>query len=315
MERINWIGLTIFISLATFMFGIGHWYASLDNPQDYGYPKYRYSSQQPSEVLPPLSTMPATQPFEYRHPCQNPDGESESQLCADWRAAKASESSASWTKWGVIVAAIGSTLLLVQIRMTLRALDETSDATKAMIDQNILAEQAQRAWIIPTPSFENILVRDGKIHAACQMSYFNAGATVARNVRYFAAFWPTDPSSDAAIEDWRKDWASQDTEELRQYSLAPGERFEPKIPLHKPLAELPWVEDGNRRSITLFFLIVVFYDTVCKAEGTTRRTIQRAHRIGLQKQDEQELIFYDSITDGGGEYGVVSNPAGTAKTT
>lgn len=315
MERINWIGLTILISLATFMFGIGHWYASLDNPQDYGYPKYRYASQQPSEVLPPLSTVPYAQPLEYRRPCQNPEGESESQLCADWRAAKAGESSASWAQWGVIVAAIGSALLLWQISLTRIALDETSDATKAMIDQNILAEQAQRAWIIPTPSFENILVRDGKIHAACQMSYFNAGATVARNVRYFAGFWPTDPNSDANIEYWRRHWESLDTEDARQFSLAPGEVYQPAIPFDRMIADLPWVDDGNRKRISLLFHIVVFYDTVCKANGTSRRTIQRSHRIGLQKQDEQNYLFLDSITDGTPEYGVVSNPAGSAKTT
>lgn len=127
---VGWLVFAVFITFSS------------NNSKQEGYPQYRYATDKPAEIDPATAGVSNSQPFEYRRPCQNPKGEDESDLCAQWRAAKAAEHSAFWTKWGFWIAVVGSSLLLWQIILTRKAVEDTGDATKAMKEANEIARDA-----------------------------------------------------------------------------------------------------------------------------------------------------------------------------
>jgi hypothetical protein len=182
--------------VALYGFGLGYYHAALNYPQEQRYQPYRAAADKIADIDSALPRPANAKPFQYRTPCNEPKGKDESDLCAQWRAANAGEDSAFWAQWGFWIAAVGSGLLLWQIILTRQALEDTGDATQAMIDQNEKTDQAQRAWIMPSPDFQNLFVKDGVLSTHCIMSYTNAGSTVAKSVGYFAAYWPTTPFSD-----------------------------------------------------------------------------------------------------------------------
>lgn len=70
------------------------------------------------------------------------------------RELAAQESSAVWSFWllavsifSTVITFLGTGILLWQISLTRRAVEDTSKATKAMERQNELADQAQRPWL------------------------------------------------------------------------------------------------------------------------------------------------------------------------
>lgn len=120
-------------------FGLGAYWAGLP------YPQQRYQSYQDSKANEgrPLSTVPdITAPVMERTPCNEPQSEGESDLCAQWRAAKAAEKSAVWTVYGFWATLAGMALLAWQIMLTREAVKDTGDATLAMQRSNEIAEQA-----------------------------------------------------------------------------------------------------------------------------------------------------------------------------
>lgn len=123
------------IGLAIVSFGLGAMLVASNESNKERYLPYRYIQEQPARMEPPLAGSPDAQSFQYRIPCREPKSESESDLCAQWRAAKAGEDSARWTKWGVWVGVIGSLFLLWQIILTRKAVEDTREATKAMVSQ------------------------------------------------------------------------------------------------------------------------------------------------------------------------------------
>lgn len=141
------------------------------------YPQERYQPYQDSNAskgTASASVSNVAKPRGERTPCHNPKSETESDLCAQWRAAKAAEKSAEWTLYGVIASAIGISLLLWQIMLTREALKDTGDATIAMREANEIAQRQQIAAIIIT----NVKVWIGKS--------FNVEIT-ARNIGNFTA--------------------------------------------------------------------------------------------------------------------------------
>lgn len=148
------------ISLA---FGLGLYLASLNYPNEVRHQPYRYAADKPIEIPAP-GAIPG-QAFEYREPCQNPKGNNESDLCAQWRAAKAAEESALWTKWGFWVGIGGMLGLFLTLFYTREAVKDTGDATAAMIRQNEIAEAAQRPWVMPEEVLRPI-VRNSIYHGS-----------------------------------------------------------------------------------------------------------------------------------------------------
>lgn len=125
-------------------FGLGAYVTGLPNPQERYQP---YQGSQSNEQGPLAAVANVAAGVMKRTPCQNPESETESDLCAQWRAAKAAEKAADWTLYGVIASAMGISLLLWQIVLTREAVKDTGHATVAMVRQNELTEIAQRPWL------------------------------------------------------------------------------------------------------------------------------------------------------------------------
>lgn len=148
-------------------FGMGAYTVGLNQPQEERYQAYRQPAEQPRQADPPGAAGPGPDALQYRTPCSQPEGRDESDLCAQWRAAKAAENSAFWTKWGFWIGVVGSSLLLWQIILTRQAVEDTSEATEAMREANRIQQTAIRPWIDLLPdtaeiSHREVWWRDGK---------------------------------------------------------------------------------------------------------------------------------------------------------
>lgn len=137
--------------VALYSFGLGYYHATLNYPQEQRYQPYREAAAKISDIDPAISRPAGAKPFEYRTPCDEPKGKGESELCAQWRAAKAGEDSAFWAKWGFWIGVIGSSFLVWQIILTRQAVEDTTKATKAMKKANRIAREAnireRRPWL------------------------------------------------------------------------------------------------------------------------------------------------------------------------
>ncbi|MFC0304423.1 hypothetical protein [Rhizorhabdus histidinilytica] len=105
-----------------------------DYPQEQRYPEYRYSASDPQQ--------PATiKAIKYGEPCHEPYGHDESDLCAQWRAAKATENSAFWAKWSFWVSIGGLVGLLATLHYTRKAVLAAEEATRGAEDALAIASR------------------------------------------------------------------------------------------------------------------------------------------------------------------------------
>jgi hypothetical protein len=158
---------------------------SLNYPKEQRYQSYRYAADKPLEVDPAAPVVPP-QTFEYRKPCEGPKGKDESDLCAQWRAAKAAENSAFWAKWSFWVGIGGMIGLFWTLYYTREAVKDTGDATKAMLRQNELTERAQRPWIVLDCTVTKLRKRRNRMEIAATVSCQNIGKMVALSFCYEA---------------------------------------------------------------------------------------------------------------------------------
>ncbi|MEO6716669.1 MAG: hypothetical protein ABIM50_05410 [Novosphingobium sp.] len=140
-----------------------------------------YQSRQGNGPETPLAVPDLTQSIVHRTPCYNPQSETESDLCAQWRAAKAAENSANWTEWGVLASIVGISLLLWQIILTREAVEDTGNATKAMERQNELTLAAQRPWIAISCEIDRLVKSANAIHFRAVLRYYNTGDLAAES--------------------------------------------------------------------------------------------------------------------------------------
>lgn len=166
----RYVILAALVSLTVCAFGLGYYHAALNYPQKQQYQPYRYAADKPQEIDPATAGMPSAKPFQYRSPCDEPKGQNESDLCAQWRAAMAGENSAFWAMWGFWIGAIGSSLLLWQIKLTSKAVKDTGDATKAMQETNYPIFR-------PRLEIKRVHIEDGRPDRMPQVlfSIFNVG--------------------------------------------------------------------------------------------------------------------------------------------
>lgn len=201
------------------VFGLG-WISgyALNNPTNERHQPYRYAADKPLEIDPATARGANSKPFEYRSPCDNPKGQTESDLCAQWKAANAAENSAFWTKWGFWIGVIGSALLLWQIILTREAVEDTSQATKAMERQNDIAEDTAKRQLrayVDLKSADLSLCTEGKFPSDCahpeqrfaDVVIQNYGLTPARNLVSAAGvcvkpFPPTEANPVGPIPEW-----------------------------------------------------------------------------------------------------------------
>ncbi|MCW1432428.1 hypothetical protein [Novosphingobium sp. JCM 18896] len=159
-------------------------------------------------------------------PCENPSSKEESDLCAQWRAAKAAEDGAAWTRWGVIVGILGSALLLWQIVLTRRAVEDTGYATDAMREANRIAAQAlntsQRPWVAldgaqfikgtvfrsARDPHRNPIDPINRVNINFSLTLENLGNVPALDVKIFCSLLPrnTYPGDFSPPDQTRADW-------------------------------------------------------------------------------------------------------------
>lgn len=179
------LGIAALTSALLIAFGLGAYWTGLP------YPPERYQPYQDgeSDKQGTSATIPdVSKPIVQRTPCNNPQSEGESDLCAQWRAAKAAEKSAEWTLYGVIASLIGIALFMWQLALTREAVKDTGDATIAMREANniakVSAERQLRAYL-GVRDFTVTGLRSDET-PALRFDIFNSGQTPAREVRYTA---------------------------------------------------------------------------------------------------------------------------------
>jgi hypothetical protein len=176
------------IAALALAFGLGLYVSGLNYP-DEGYQTYRSGQNDKERPVAPVTNVAAT--IVERTPCNQPQSETESDLCAQWRAAKAGERSADWTVYGFWATLAGIALLTWQLILTRKAVTDTGNATEAMIESNNIASRASknnRAWLTflkhETASFNDGIDATGKLLSGMMfyIHWINCGATPAVNI-------------------------------------------------------------------------------------------------------------------------------------
>lgn len=106
--------------------------------------------QNAGEIAPYVEVLDTSEKL-VKYPCRDVVSRDESELCAQWQAAAASDKSAFLALCGVVVTSIGSVLLLWQIGLTREALTEADKATAEAQRANEIARGSLRPWL----SFED----------------------------------------------------------------------------------------------------------------------------------------------------------------
>ena len=120
-------------------FGAGLTLGALNYPQQERYQSYRYASDKPIELEAATLREADAKPLEYRTPCSEPKGRDESDLCAQWKAARAAEAGTLWAKLGFWATVAGIIGLLVTIVQSRTALEKAHESNK-------IAYEGKRAW-------------------------------------------------------------------------------------------------------------------------------------------------------------------------
>lgn len=154
--------------------GAGSWYtASYYGPQ-HNYPGYSNNVVRPQDSSNPPTKRATVRSTVQKVPCQEPQGSSESELCAQWRAASAAESGALWALVQMILSAAGLVGLLVSLRFTRDALSVARHAN----------EQSQRIGEAQTQAYLSISNLQGQHYThglALQLTAKNSGQSPALN--------------------------------------------------------------------------------------------------------------------------------------
>ena len=276
-------------------FGLG-WISNtvLKNPDQERYQSYRYAADKPLEIDSAAATRAIAQAFQNRAPCDNPKGRDESDLCAQWKAANAAENSALWAQWGFWIAVIGSSLLLWQIILTRRAVEETGEATEAMRAANEIATQAQRPWVEIDVIVHHFTNAEKHISFEYSVQLKNIGKSVAESIWLHTTVVSGWDDFNRKLHRWREGhWKK--TQGPSPFALMPGEVF--SIPGSQMMSkELKWAGDGAGplgRVIKLGVAVSAFYNVPGKPSWADRHRTDRAFLFGLSQKERlsERLIF------------------------
>lgn len=172
------------IAALAWAFSSGLTFGALNYPQQERYQSYRYASDKPLEIESTPIGKSDAKPLEYRVPCSEPKGSGESELCAQWKAARAAEAGALWAKFGVWATVAGIIGLLVTIVQTRVALDRARDANDIAMDS---IEGQQRPWVDFEVFRDGILeIVDDNIEIEAVVKFKNIGQSPAIDLSYFA---------------------------------------------------------------------------------------------------------------------------------
>jgi hypothetical protein len=181
MSERNWgfiaaalFGVVSFSGIAGYSIGI------LDHPKQQRYERYRHV---PSDLdVTKTATADKAGAIEYREPCKNPEGQSESELCAQWKAAWAAETGTLWAArgfWASVLSIIG---LGATILLTLKAVRAAGRATVVSEEQLSQMKHEARAWLSVTAEPQKIAVFEESVRFYYLIKVQNVGSTVAHDV-------------------------------------------------------------------------------------------------------------------------------------
>lgn len=161
------------------VYGLGLYSVVLNHPEQERYQSYRYASDKPQEID-PATTAESPHRFEYRAPCSQPKGKDESDLCAQWKAARAAEGGALWAERGFWVS-FGSLALSVGGLAAL--LITISQGREANEISRISSEMDHRPWVaIRDFVVTNIDVSPERVDIRWRCTFENTGNTPALNL-------------------------------------------------------------------------------------------------------------------------------------
>lgn len=170
------------LTILCLSFCLGLYVALLNSPQQARYQRYQYSTDNPSSGDNSVGGL--AQPLEYREPCSDPKGKDESALCAQWRAAKASEESALFARWGFWVGIAGMIGLFWSLYYNRAAVRDAGNATKAAFRQTEIAEQSIRPWLeMGELRLTELLIQSRQVEIAGSIRVNNIGKSIARNIQ------------------------------------------------------------------------------------------------------------------------------------
>jgi hypothetical protein len=209
------------LTVAIWAFVAGLNLGALNYPSEPRYQTYRYAPGDVKAAEAALITRPNS--IEYRQPCNQPQGQDESDLCAQWKAARAAEEGAFWTKatfWigpiGIVVTIIGTLLLL----RTIRQGDEGLKAARDGIDETRRIGEAQVRCYMSMPSAT--IEIDENALLIVRPTMMNSGQSPARSLRW------THRISCRSVRGPEFHWKSKREEinrDLTPHTYAAGERY------------------------------------------------------------------------------------------
>lgn len=274
------LGLIVLVSWSLFL---GWYLAQPLNAEKERYQSYRYAADKPLEIDPAGTGQPDTKSLQYRAPCDQPKGQSESDLCAQWRAANAAEDSAFWAQWGFWIAVIGSSLLLWQIILTRKAVEDTSEATDAMREANRIAFDAQRPWVSISCNVERFVKGDKSVEFQASLEFLNTGNVAARCFLNKSSPQLVQGQNIKDIRErlWRE-WRKSRSPSHRV--LLPGEAYPDGIAMW---ARTDFPDDGSREEQP--FHIIVVAAAHYKITDEEWHTTERSFLIGI-RTGERDII-------------------------
>ncbi|QHD65762.1 hypothetical protein GS397_00870 [Sphingobium yanoikuyae] len=174
-----WSVLFAAIALAAVAFGTGAFTVAMHKPEEPQFQRYSIgvgkADGAPSKPI-------------YQSPCIDPQSLEESDLCAQWRAATASEESAFWAMCGVVVTLLGTVGLLITILQGRSVLRQSIAANE--ISQTIGEAQARAYLSVPKMDFH--VDRSPRYHKNFpnfepKLYLHNSGQTPAINISYYCS--------------------------------------------------------------------------------------------------------------------------------
>lgn len=269
-----------------FALGVG---VSVSDTQDERYQPYRYTSEQPAQVDATAAGQSQSHAFEYRTPCSDPEGQGESDLCAQWKSANAADDSAFWTKWGFWIGVIGSSLLLWQIILTRQAVEDTGHATAAMNRQNELVEAAQRPWIAIDIQIDQATSTREQLCIEGRLTFKNIGQTAARQFSPRAKVFFSGPDYTNQIVATFNEWKAYLP--VTASVLLPGEELVQQCDANGDKRRIPWIEDAQGKRTFCILIAAAFYQP--EDQSKTLYTF----RPFIAVRSEKGLRFIDLTDD------------------
>lgn len=217
----NWgFILVALVGLILYVFSVGVGVRELAHYPE-AYPAYQ---EAPGNVAGAETTARLdVQPVRYKHPCREPQGHDESDLCAQYRAAEAAGIAAYWARWQAWLSLAGIVGLSFTVFLTIRATNAAVDANKIASEtkeETIRIGEAQTRAYLSVVRADVHVDRKDRNHPnfprfEVALHFHNSGETPAVNVAYHCT---------AEVSKWI------DVNILPSLGTVPEQRFVTNIP-------------------------------------------------------------------------------------